>query len=47
MVMALRLGTDPIIVVLKAGIATVEMAPHGDDLDRVSGPFRPTEAGHV
>lgn len=42
-----RLGSDPIIVVLKAGTATVEIAAHSDDLDRVSGPFRPAEAGHV
>jgi hypothetical protein len=42
-----RLGTDLIIVVLKAVTATVEIAAHGDDLDRVSGPFRPAEAGHV
>jgi hypothetical protein len=42
-----RLGSDPVIVVLKAGTATVEIAAHSDDLDRVSGPFRPAEAGHV
>ena len=42
-----RLGSDPIIVVLKSGTATVEIAAHSDDLDRVSGPFRPAEAGHV
>lgn len=43
----MRLGSDPIIVVLKAGTATVEIATHSDALDRVSGPFRPAEAGHV
>lgn len=42
-----RLGTDPSLLVLKAGSATVEIAAHGDDLERVSGPFRPAEAGHV
>ena len=42
-----RLGSDPIVVVLKAGTATVETAVHSGDLDRVSGPFRPAEAGHV
>lgn len=42
-----RLGSDPIIVVLKAGTATVEVAAHCDDLDRVPGRFRPVEAGHV
>jgi hypothetical protein len=42
-----RLGSDPIIVVLKAGTATVEIAAHSDDLDRVTGPFRPAEARHV
>ena len=42
-----RLGSDPIVVVLNAGTATVEIAAHSDDLNRVSGPFRPAEAGHV
>ena len=42
-----RLGSDPIIVILKDGTATVEIAAHSDDLDRVSGPFRPAEAGRV
>ena len=42
-----RLGSDPIIVALKAGTATVEIPAHSEDLDRVSGPFRPAEAGHV
>lgn len=41
------LGSDPIIVVLRAGTATVEIAAHSDGLDRVSGPFRPVDAGHV
>ena len=27
--------------------ATVEIPAHSDDLDRVSGPFRPAEVGHV
>lgn len=40
-----RLGSDPIIVVLKAGTPTVEIAAHSDDPDRVPGPFRPAEAG--
>ena len=42
-----RLGSDPIIVVLKAGTATVEIPAHIDALDRVSGPFRAAEAGHA
>ena len=42
-----RLGSDPITVVLKAVTATVEISAHSDDLDRVSGPFRPAEVGHV
>ena len=41
-----RLGSDPVIVVLKSGTATVEIAAHSDDLDRVAGPFRPAEVGH-
>lgn len=41
-----RLGSDSIIVVPKAGTATVEIAAHSDDLDRVAGPFRRAEAGH-
>lgn len=42
-----RRGSDPIIGVLKAGTATVDIPAHSVDLDRVSGPFRPAEAGHV
>ena len=42
-----QLGSDPIIVVLQAGTATIDVAVHSVALDRVSGPFRPAEAGHV
>ena len=42
-----RFGSDSIIVVLNVGTATVEIAAHSDDLDRVPGPFRPAEVGHV
>lgn len=44
--LVVRLGSDPIIVP-KTGTASVEMAAPGDELDRVSGPCRPAEAGHV
>lgn len=42
-----RFCSDPIVVVLKAGTATLQIVAYSDALDRVSGPFRPAEAGHV